>query len=139
MSYDAALYIHVPFCSRKCDYCDFYSICDYSLAEGTVKQTVRQMHQDRVRYGIGTFSSVYMGGGTPGSLDPCLTASLLDQIREANGGSLPKEVTLECNPENINPGSLKIWTGAGINRISLGVQSFQDRFPPAGGAQQQPG
>ena len=127
-SYDAALYIHIPFCSRKCDYCDFYSITDYSCSADAVRQIGRQIESDKNAYGIRFFNTVYIGGGTPGSLAPELLASLLDRIREVHKDSLPSEVTLECNPENINDNSIKIWKDAGVNRISLGVQTFQDRF-----------
>ena len=127
-SYKAALYIHIPFCSRKCDYCDFFSITDYSYCLDTIEQICRQIEEDKKRYGISGFLSVYLGGGTPGSLPPELMTSLFSTITRVNGGSLPPEVTLECNPENVTPEALVLWMSCGINRISLGVQSFQDEF-----------
>ena len=124
----AALYIHIPFCTRKCDYCDFFSICDYSYCWSVVQSIIKQIERDMTCYRIDGFSSVYMGGGTPGSIDPALIISILEKVKSVNRGSLPEEVTLECNPENIRPSSLEIWRSGGVNRISMGVQSFQDEF-----------
>ncbi len=126
--YRAALYIHIPFCTRKCDYCDFFSICDYSYCQSVVQTILNQIVRDMSNYCIGGFTSVYIGGGTPGSINPELIVSILEKVKIVNHGCLPEEVTLECNPENIQLSSLDIWRSGGINRISMGIQSFQDEF-----------
>jgi len=126
--FDAALYIHIPFCSRKCDYCDFFSVTDYSLSGEVIRRIAGQAAQETERYGIRRFETVYLGGGTPGSLETGQIRRLLEEIRRIGGGELPHEVTLECNPENITEGKLADWSAAGVSRISLGIQTFQDRF-----------
>ena len=126
--YSAALYIHIPFCSSKCDYCDFFSITDYSRVKDTIDGIVAQVKEDKNLYRIRNFSSIYIGGGTPGSLSPELIASLMDSLFRINGNRLPREVTMECNPVNVTSRSLAVWQSGGINRISLGVQTFRDPF-----------
>ena len=126
--YSAALYIHIPFCTSKCDYCDFFSITDYSCVNETINAVVSQIEQEKTLYGIKDFSSVYIGGGTPGSLSPELIVHLMKALFRINGDRLPDEVTMECNPVNVNIQSLALWQSRGINRISLGVQTFQDQF-----------
>ncbi len=126
--YSAALYIHIPFCTSKCDYCDFFSITDYSCVNDTVNAIVTQIEQEKSLYGIKDFSSVYIGGGTPGSLSPELIVYLMEALSRINGNSLPGEVTMECNPVNVSVQSLALWQSCGINRISLGVQTFRDSF-----------
>jgi len=124
----AALYIHIPFCVKKCDYCDFYSSCDLSIQKQLLEKIPRQMSELCEKYGVSTFTTVYLGGGTPGLIKSELMSGLLEYIKQANGGTLPDEVTMECNPGNVSPQKLQEWNQAGINRLSLGVQSFQDEF-----------
>ncbi|MBF9015156.1 MULTISPECIES: radical SAM family heme chaperone HemW [unclassified Oceanispirochaeta] len=126
--YSAALYIHIPYCVKKCDYCDFYSCCDLSSSESLLSQIPIQIAELSKSYSINGFTSVYLGGGTPALVNAVYLKTLLHEIYSFNGGILPDEVTMECNPRNVNPGNLAIWADAGINRISLGVQSFQDIF-----------
>ncbi len=133
--YPAALYVHIPFCLSKCDYCDFFSITDYTRQTDTIQNIVRQIQEDRLLYGISHFSSVYIGGGTPGSVSPELISFLLNSIASINGGNLPSEVTMECNPGNVSVTSLEIWQNCGINRISLGIQTFRDESLKKAGRQ----
>ncbi len=123
-----ALYLHFPFCRVKCDYCDFYSLCDLSLQEDYFRSLEKQIRDLKESYRIDGFETLYFGGGTPGLADPDLLKSLFDKIALMNDGQLPEEVTLECNPVNISRESLRAWKGMGINRLSLGVQSFRDEF-----------
>ena len=127
-SCSAALYLHFPFCRVKCDYCDFYSVCDLSRQKDYFSVLTRQISELKAAYGIDSFETLYFGGGTPGLADTDLMASLFDHIRRLNGNTLPEELTLECNPVNVSRQSLRDWRGMGITRLSLGVQSFQDEF-----------
>ncbi len=124
----AALYIHIPFCAVKCDYCDFYSVSDLGHVGDVLENISRQLDSLMSKYGVSSFSSVYIGGGTPGIVPPDKMAGLLEKVRVLGGGILPVEVTMECNPRNISDRNLETWISGGINRISLGVQSFQDTF-----------
>jgi len=125
----ASLYIHIPFCVRKCDYCDFYSACDLTIQNQLLGQIPRQMRELCSLYGIDSFRTLYLGGGTPGLVDTEALGRLLDAVKRDNrGGVLPAEVTLECNPGNIGETKLDEWKSMGITRLSLGVQSFQDDF-----------
>ncbi len=117
MSNTAGLYIHIPFCRRKCLYCDFYSVpLEESLAERYAETVVRNIKA----YG-GRFDTVYFGGGTP-----ILLANKLGEILCAAEIVEGAEITVECNPCEMTPETLETLRNAGINRISVGVQSFED-------------
>lgn len=111
------LYIHVPFCLSKCPYCDFYSVpFEESLSERYVRAVIRNI---RV-YG-GEFDSVYFGGGTP-----ILIAEDIGEILRAAQIAGGAEITVECNPCRMTEGALEALLKAGVNRLSVGVQSLND-------------
>ncbi len=117
---NAALYIHVPFCRRRCFYCDFYSVpYRYDLALAYVGALCRQIKERSER-----FTSVYVGGGTP----TVLPVGLLARLLSALAGRLADdyEFTLEANPESLTPERLRIMRDHRVNRLSVGVQSFND-------------
>ncbi|MBN2120861.1 MAG: radical SAM family heme chaperone HemW [Candidatus Omnitrophica bacterium] len=116
------LYIHIPFCRRKCDYCDFYSI-DYSkeLARSYINTLIGQIKSLKDQ-GF-SFSTVYIGGGTPSVLDEYLLERLLKTINCPG----VKETTLEANPESLTRPKLEIMRNLGLSRISIGVQSFDNK------------
>jgi oxygen-independent coproporphyrinogen-3 oxidase len=121
------LYIHVPFCVEKCHYCAFVSSRPdkNDLAEyPALLSRELQLHAS----GAGPVASIYFGGGTPSLLQPLQLARLLEEISACTGISADAEITLEANPGTIDRISLKEFRHAGINRISLGIQSFDDRF-----------
>ncbi len=112
------LYIHVPFCLRKCPYCDFYSVgYDESLAERYARAVIRNIRA----YG-GEFDSVYFGGGTP-----ILMADRIGEILCAVGFTQNAEITVECNPCEMTEEALETLLDAGVNRLSVGVQSLDNR------------
>lgn len=111
------LYIHVPFCVRKCRYCDFYSVTELSLTEDYTRAVVRNIGAVR-----DTFDTVYFGGGTPS----LLTAEQLFRILSAAEICGGAEVSMECNPNSVTDRYLKDIFCAGVNRLSFGVQSFND-------------
>lgn len=119
------IYIHIPFCVRKCRYCDFYSVADASLHEPFVMALIKEIE------GAVPFpeppDTVYFGGGTPSLLDPKAISTVLDAARRKF--SLPDhaEVTLEANPGTVTLDKLRAYRDAGINRLNIGVQSFNDR------------
>jgi len=133
------LYVHVPFCQRRCSYCDF-SIAvrkriparEYVEAVLGELAAVRAAHPGREPedYGGESLETIYLGGGTPSLLPPeaisALLTSLFDAFR-ATSSRDALEVTLEANPEDVTLDHATAWRHAGINRVSLGAQSFDDR------------
>jgi len=121
------LYVHVPFCIKKCHYCAFISVTPEhnALVEyPALLLSELQLHTT----GSEPLASIYFGGGTPSLLQPLQLGGLLEGIRAHTGIRGDAEITLEANPGTVTPASLKEFRGAGINRISLGIQSFDDRF-----------
>lgn len=116
MSDHRGLYIHVPFCLRKCPYCDFYSVTEGALRADYAAAVVRNLR----RYGE-QFDTVYFGGGTPNLLAPHM-AEIMREVRLAPGA----EVSAECNPASTTPETLELLRNARVDRISVGVQSLQD-------------
>ncbi len=123
----AGLYIHVPFCLKKCAYCDFYSITDLTLKQAYLHSLDLEMEKVSARWQDFFFDSLYIGGGTPSLFSPGEIEKVLARARK-RFRFLPKaEVTLEVNPGTVSPVSLQGYRNAGVNRISIGVQSFNSR------------
>lgn len=111
------LYIHVPFCVRKCRYCDFYSVTELSLTDLYTSAVIRNIKA----YGYG-FDTVYFGGGTPSLLTPKQIGAILSAADIAPNA----EISMECNPNSVTENYLREVRLAGVNRLSFGVQSFDD-------------
>lgn len=126
---DVGVYIHVPFCERVCPYCDFAVVAARHLAPATedtyVDSLLRELEQRRGDFNERELATVYLGGGTPSLLSPRSIARLLDAVCGAFPGE-PREVTLEVNPSTLERERLPAFRAAGVGRISLGVQSFDD-------------
>lgn len=121
-----ALYLHIPFCLRKCPYCDFYSVgADPSLMDAYIEAVLDAFVQ--VPFDLAPLDTVYFGGGTPSVLGGKRLARLLDGIRSRFGVRPDAEVTVECNPCSALPDTLSRLWDAGVNRLSLGMQSTDDR------------
>jgi oxygen-independent coproporphyrinogen-3 oxidase len=118
----AGLYIHIPFCRSKCAYCDFYSVTDSSQVQGYLHALSREMEQTRDFAPL--FDTVYIGGGTPSCLDTRQLAELLKRIRKAFPIAPGTEITVEVNPGDVDTVFMKGLRDAGVNRLSVGVQSF---------------
>jgi oxygen-independent coproporphyrinogen-3 oxidase len=118
------LYIHIPFCVRKCAYCGFYSVTDRSLIPDYLAALRREM--DIYRGWAASFDTLYIGGGTPSVLSAVDIEGLIADIRAAFTIASDAEITVEVNPGDITPGLLASLRLAGVNRINLGVQSFDD-------------
>jgi oxygen-independent coproporphyrinogen-3 oxidase len=121
----SGLYVHIPFCKTKCPYCDFYSITETDRMADflTALDKEAQLYRDQVC----TFDTLYLGGGTPSLLDTGQIAYLLETLRRHFAFSPDTEVTLEANPDDLTPEKIKLYKDLGVNRLSLGVQSFDDR------------
>jgi oxygen-independent coproporphyrinogen-3 oxidase len=125
------VYIHVPFCERVCPYCDFAVVAARPLApeleDRYVDALLRELEARSAAFAGRTLASVYLGGGTPALLRPASVARLLAALRARfpAGGGAP-EVTLEANPSTLERGRLPAFREAGVGRLSLGIQSFDD-------------
>jgi oxygen-independent coproporphyrinogen-3 oxidase len=118
------LYIHIPFCERKCRYCDFFSVPPSGRIGPWMEALFREAEE---RAGFAPeFGSLYLGGGTPSLLAPDQLGEIISRLKQSFSFSGSCEVTMEVNPEHAAFGYLNELAGAGINRISLGVQSFRD-------------
>lgn len=119
----AGLYIHIPFCLSKCPYCDFYSVkYDAVLADSYVQKVILEMQ----KYS-GTFDTVYFGGGTPSALEPEQICRLLTAAKKQFQITADAEITVECNPSKNLAKDFEIYATAGINRLSIGMQSAVNR------------
>ena len=122
------VYVHVPFCTRRCAYCDFSIAVRSEVPVDDYVSAVRA--ELRLRYPGGTsweVETIYLGGGTPSRLGADGVARLLDALCERLALAASAEVTLEANPEDVSREAASRWRAAGVNRVSLGIQSFDDR------------
>lgn len=120
------IYIHIPFCRNKCDYCSFYSIPlkNDDVVDSYVTSLLNEIDYISGLHGKTDADTVYFGGGTPSILKPVQAEKILKRISERFIISSDSEVTLEMNPEDLQADKLKGFTDAGVNRIVLGVQSL---------------
>jgi putative oxygen-independent coproporphyrinogen III oxidase len=114
------VYVHIPFCSRRCDYCAFATWTDRHHLAGAYAAACQKEVGDAVAGGMGPASSVFFGGGTPSLVAPELLAGILAAIPLQAGA----EVTVECNPETVDVTKLRAYHDAGVTRLSFGVQSM---------------
>lgn len=121
------LYVHVPFCARRCSYCDFSIAVRREVPWRQFAQSIAQECERReVRSQVSTLDTLYLGGGTPSRLGGAGIEALLDSLRVHVSWRADGEITLEANPEDVSPEHVRSWAAAGINRISLGAQSFDN-------------
>lgn len=120
MNNDAGLYIHIPFCKSKCPYCNFYSV---KYCEIDAKNYAEKLISEFKKYKGSKFNTVYLGGGTPSALAPELIEKIIFEIKNNFIIDEKSEITIECNPGKNLENDFKIYKKAGINRISLGMQS----------------
>ena len=124
----AGIYVHIPFCHSKCAYCDFHSVAlppsRIALAQSMTEAIVREyaLRRDELRDDV--VRTLYFGGGTPS----ILPGDLFHRISDVLLGNNPhiEEFTIEVNPEDVTPGNVRMWCHAGVNRVSMGIQSFDD-------------
>jgi oxygen-independent coproporphyrinogen-3 oxidase len=125
------LYVHLPWCARKCPYCDFNSheVRDpRGLAQRRyLRALLADLDVESARAAGRTVSTIFLGGGTPSLFEPDVIADLLDGARRRLAVAGDAEVTLEANPGSVEAGRFRGYREAGVNRLSLGVQSFDDR------------
>ncbi len=122
----AGIYIHVPFCAKRCAYCDFYSQTSHTYQDAYVESVVRELGE-RAGYVQGeSIETIYFGGGTPSQLKADALGRIFSAIEQHFDVSKCAEVTLEANPDDLTEAYLNDIRRLAFNRISLGVQSFND-------------
>ena len=122
---EIGIYVHIPFCKRKCDYCDFIS---YSNKDSKIEEYVEAVRKEidfqKIKSNITT---IYIGGGTPSYIDSKYIKDIMNGISKKNL-SPNAEITIEVNPGTVTLEKLKDYREAGINRISIGLQSTQNEL-----------
>jgi oxygen-independent coproporphyrinogen-3 oxidase len=122
------LYFHVPFCARRCSYCDFAIAVRRVVPSDAFGDAVLREWQRRLDHPAWELSrevrTVYFGGGTPSRLEPATIGRILDRLAADRGVAPNAEITLEANPDDVTAAAAADWRRAGVNRVSLGVQSF---------------
>jgi oxygen-independent coproporphyrinogen-3 oxidase len=119
------VYVHVPFCVRRCSYCDFSIAVRKTIPSERFVSAILSEQALRIQQGDwddGETETLYFGGGTPSLLPPAHLAALIDRLRDGT-----PEITVEANPDDVKPEIAQQWRAAGITRVSLGVQSFNAR------------
>ncbi len=119
------LYLHVPFCKKKCPYCDFYSVSSPALISSFLSSLEKEvaLRKDEFK----PFDSLYLGGGTPTILNDGQLASLVDYLNIYISFGSDPEITIEANPENLSRQKARLLLDLGFNRLSIGIQSFDDQ------------
>lgn len=135
---ESSLYIHVPFCRKKCYYCDFYSIpaaarksggksLSNDLSDAYIDAVVSEVAFYARQYGIDRWKTIYVGGGTPSLLSPSQIESLFHGVGKSASFDGGTEVTVEMNPDDVRPDFVEACAFSGVNRLSLGVQALDDK------------
>lgn len=122
----ATLYLHIPFCRRICTYCDFYRVGAVELLPQVERMLHREMIERADYLSERRLTSIYFGGGTPSLLPPSSIEALINRARELFDCSAVEEITIEANPDDLDDRYVDALAATAVNRVSLGVQSFDD-------------
>ena len=122
----SGIYVHIPFCKSRCKYCDFFSTTHLEK-QTQYTEAVLTEWSDRRKELMGGIQTIYIGGGTPSTMSVELLRRIIDAIRQETQDS-DLEVTIEANPGDITLEKAKAWRALGINRLSIGIQSFNDHL-----------
>jgi oxygen-independent coproporphyrinogen-3 oxidase len=121
-----SLYIHIPFCASCCDYCDFFSVTTENISPHCIdlflEAVIKDINYQIIYFDVSNIPSVYIGGGTPSILGNGITV-LLDALKKIPGFN-PVEFSVEANPESVTEEFLSVCKEGGVNRLSLGIQTF---------------
>lgn len=121
------IYIHIPFCKKKCNYCDFYSIkCDDEIESRYIKSLIKEIKSySNMKYIVDT---IYIGGGTPTVIKPENIEQIIYEIKNTFEVDENSEISSEANPNTLTAENLAIYKKSGINRLSIGIQSLNDEI-----------
>ena len=122
------IYVHVPFCRSKCQYCDFYSLTEKhdKLIDGYLDATINHIKETGALAPAYKVDTIYFGGGTPSFFGADGIATILTTLGRSFDVDNNAEITIECNPDDLTPAYAAMLARLGFNRISMGVQSFCD-------------
>lgn len=124
---NTAIYIHIPFCDHKCIYCDFYSLINYQSVEDYLPAIKKEINFYSQKYSDSRIvDTVFFGGGTPSFMSPNYIEEIISIINKNFKLSKNAEITLETNPGTVTKNKLKEFIQSGVNRISIGIQTFDD-------------
>ncbi|UZD21925.1 radical SAM family heme chaperone HemW [Algoriphagus halophytocola] len=122
----AGIYIHIPFCRQACHYCDFHFSTNLDRKAHMVQMICKELNLRKAYLSDLSIETVYFGGGTPSLLEAQELEQILDTISDTFGSAW-EEVTLEANPDDLSKENLHSWKSLGIDRLSLGIQSFEEK------------
>ncbi len=123
----AGIYIHIPFCRQKCYYCDFYKTTNISLKAPFLSALEKELRKRKYFLTGEKIETIYLGGGTPSVLNEKELSKILGWIKNEFSVWADAEITLEANPDDLTPEYLQTIFNSGINRLSIGIQSFKNR------------
>ena len=124
----AGIYIHIPFCKSRCRYCDFFSTTQLEKEEAYINAVIYEWQTYQSQWSNQEIHTIYLGGGTPSLLSIESLYKLLHSILSSINTTTIKEITLEANPGDITSEKIQAWKTLGISRLSIGIQSFNDRL-----------
>ena len=124
----AGIYIHVPFCKRKCGYCNFYSTTRLELKTSYLQTVKMELQQRRYYLNGEQVQTIYFGGGTPSLLEPAEIQSVIDTIKQLHSVAANPEITVEANPDDLTTAYIGQLAQTSVNRLSIGIQSFDDEM-----------
>lgn len=128
---ELGVYVHIPFCVRKCYYCDFISYSNkFEMQDVYIKKIIEEIEDNKELLQNNDITTIYIGGGTPSSIKPELVKKIVNKIYEmANIKNKEKiEITIEVNPGTVTKNKLQMYKNCGINRLSIGLQSANNRL-----------
>lgn len=120
----AGIYIHIPFCSQACHYCDFHFSTSLAMSSQMVEAICGEMTMQKGYLGVEPVDTVYLGGGTPSVLSASNLKRIFEVLRREFDLSSAGEITLEANPDDLSEEKLEVFSECGVNRLSIGIQSF---------------
>jgi len=123
----AGIYIHIPFCHRACSYCDFHFSTSQKNKKDILSALIQEMQLRKNFFNTEDIETLYIGGGTPSILEPQEINELIDNTTNIFRVKNSSEITIEANPEDITKENAEYWHKCGINRISLGIQSLDEK------------
>ena len=123
----AGIYVHIPFCKQSCYYCDFHFSTSLKTVERVIGSIKKEIALQKNYLSNQKIETIYFGGGTPSLLGSGLIHSVLQEIYRTFNISTEIELTIEANPEDITSAKINEWFRIGINRVSIGIQSFRNQ------------
>lgn len=120
------IYIHIPYCAKKCAYCDFYSVPSCETSKAYCNALIKQIESYKKKSKDYVVDTIYIGGGTPSQINPEYIYNILGAVKETFNVSHDAEISMEANPGTLDGYKLSLYRSAGINRLSLGLQSAHD-------------